>query len=77
MSLFCNFCFFYKRKLSGFVVSLYKAVVGFLRVSNCETLILFKSLSLLKVALSLEHNHIKEQDWFQCALFLQIFENLG
>ena len=53
--------FFKLKEFSGFVVLLYKALVGFLPVHNFTTLEFFKSLSLLKNVSYLEHNHITEQ----------------
>ena len=57
--LVCHFCFccsslFHQKKCSGFLVLLYKAVVGFLVVAS------LKACQCSKTVLSLACNHIKE-----------------
>lgn len=65
--LFIVFAFFIvfvsTKKISFFAVALYKVVVGFLPVPNCETLAFSKSLSIcLKSLISLARNQIKEEE---------------
>ena len=61
MHSFCYFYIYVKKKFTSFVL-LYKGVVGFLPAPTCKTSTFFKSLSMVKNLLYLEHNHIKEQE---------------